>query len=164
MGPDLLTYGNSPTPKLIQKMWETEVSEKLRYLKVIRNIDNVKPFPPGVIHGICCPTGASRQVADTGSAVIHQMAVAAVHAIRRIFPVHIHNLIASALDVFINRNILTAPSSGLILTGQYQNQAQLGIFFFHFQNSLRGQGIEPQCASGSVKHNPSLDLLLNHSA
>ena len=53
MGPDLLTYGNSPTPKLIQKMWENEVSEKLCCLKVIRNIDNVKPLPPGVIYGIC---------------------------------------------------------------------------------------------------------------
>ena len=58
------------------------------------------------------------------------MAVAPVHAVRGVCPGHIHNLIASALDVFINCNILTAPSSGLILTGQYQNQTQLGMFFF----------------------------------
>ena len=40
----------------------------------------------------------------------------------------------------------------------------LGIFLFHIQNRLRSQRIKPQCASGSVKHNPGFDLLLNHSA
>lgn len=53
MRPDLLTYENSPTPKLIQKNVGDEVSEKLRCLKVICNIDNAQPLSPGVIHGIC---------------------------------------------------------------------------------------------------------------
>ena len=164
MRPDLLTYGTSPTPKLIPKMRENEVSEKLCCLKVVRNIDNAQPLFSGVIHGICRSSGTSCQVADTGSAVIHQMAIPPVHAVRCIFPGRIHNLIASALDILINCNILTAPSSGLILTRQYQNQAQLRVFFFHIQNRLRRKSIEPPCASGSVKHNPSLDLFLNHSA
>lgn len=73
---------------------------------------------------------------------------------------HIH--LGSVLDILINRNILTAPSSGLILTGQYQNQAQLRIFIFHFKNRLGGNGIESQCSPGTVKHNPSFDLFLNY--
>ena len=39
----------------------------------------MKPLFPGVIHDICRSSGASRQIADAGSAVIYQMAVTPVH-------------------------------------------------------------------------------------
>ena len=128
MGPDLLTYGNSPTPKLIQKNVRECNIRKAVCLRVVCNIDNVKPFPPGVIHGICRSSGASCQVADTGSAVIHQMAVAPMHAVRGVFPGHIHNLIASALDILINRNILTAlrtPLPEITSTGEIEQSFRL---------------------------------------
>ena len=55
--------------------------------------NDAQPSLSGVIHGICRSTCASRQVADAGSAVIHQMSVPPVHTVRCILPGHIHNLI-----------------------------------------------------------------------
>lgn len=88
--------------------------------------------------------------------MIHQMAVPPVHTVRSIFSGHIHDLVASAFNILIDCNILTSPSSGLIFTRQHQNQAKLGIFFFHIQNRLSRKGIKSQCASRAIKHNALL--------
>ena len=102
---------------LLQRKFKTTRPKAASDMTLLRKVDNSQPLLPCVIHGICRPTGVSGQIADTGSAVIHQMAVSLVHAVLSIFPGHIHNLIASAFNILIDCNILTAPSFGLILAG-----------------------------------------------
>ena len=98
----------------------------------------------GIINGICRAAGGLRQIANTGTAVIHKMPIAFLHTAPKIVLRGVSHLICAALDLFVSGDIRLRPAPSLIKAGQHKNQPDLWITLPQAEDSLRCQSIKSQ--------------------
>ena len=98
----------------------------------------------GIINGICSTAGGLRQIANTGTTVIHKMPIAFLHTAPKIVLRGISHLICAALDLFVSVDIRLRPTPSLVKARQHKDQPDLRITLPQAEDNLRCQSIKSQ--------------------
>lgn len=89
-----------------------------------------------VIDRIKCASTFSGQIADTGGAIVYQVAIAGKHAVGGVALGYIDHFICLTLYLLINCLIFGCPPGSLILTWQHQYELDMRKFFLQAQYHL----------------------------
>ena len=122
-------------------------------------VDDPQTLLFSIVHCIGCPTIFFREVADTYTAVVYQMAIALEHTTPGVLLGGVDHLICLGLDALIFRHVPGRPPSCLRQAGEDKDQLYVWVSILHVKYSLCGEGIKAPRTSGSIK----LDALLNQA-
>lgn len=126
----------------------------MRHLRQ-RQVADVQPLLLRVAHGVGGAAGGLRQVAQAVAAVVHQMAVALLHAAVEIVVGGVDHLVGLRQDVAVDVHILRIPTACLLGTGKHEDEADLRAHAAQPQHALRGESVEPErAARAEVAHAP----------
>lgn len=111
------------------------------FMLLSSKVDDFQPLLCGIAHRIGRPAALPVEVADTYTAVVHQMSVALVHTALGVLLGRVYNLICLGFDALILRCLLWTPAPCLRQTGQDKNQLDTRIVWFQFQYRFGGESI-----------------------
>lgn len=95
------------------------------FLRLMGKVDDLQPLLFSVVHCVGRSAAVLCQIADTNTAVIHQVAVPLVHTAFGVLLGGIDHLIRQSLDALIFLHISDRPVSCLCPAGEYQNQLDM---------------------------------------
>lgn len=103
-------------------------------------VDDPQTLLFSIVHCIGCPTIFFREVADTYTAVVYQMAIALEHTTPGVLLGGVDHLICLGLDALILGHVLRPPSPGLRQAGQNKDQLHTGATLTQTDYGLGGDG------------------------